>query len=122
MKLFVPDRRLKSARLKYLFFCGSVVVAPVRGGGFRTQPGNEFEEFFFHRLVDGDNALRPESVQDLPELVASLQDSSSSSSTASSNSGNSGDGGDDRARSIAERGGAWAAKELTKRAAWWVKW
>jgi|AntAceMinimDraft_5_1070358.scaffolds.fasta_scaffold136584_1 hypothetical protein len=104
-------------------------------------PGNEFEEFFFHRLKDGVNCFRPETVFELPALIQSLQPLPSSSAQGSSSSRSSssssetqpgpkashspsgGDAagaaavGDARARAVAAAGAAWAARELTQRAA-----
>jgi hypothetical protein len=62
----------------------------VRAGGLGgAGPNNEFEEFFFHRLKDGDNCFRPKTVFELPELIHSLQPplTSNSSSGSGSSSG-----------------------------------
>jgi len=89
-----------SARYKYLFFCNSTVISPVRSGGFGgASEGNEYEEFFHHRLKDGENVVKPPTVHNLPQVVAGLKD----------------DG--DRARRIAAAGLKWANRELTMDAA-----
>jgi hypothetical protein len=107
---------------QYLFFCNSTVVAPVRAGGLAgAGPNNEFEEFFFHRLKDGDNCFRPKTVFELPELIHSLQPSATKSSSSSSSKNpiksSSVASGDVLAQAVASRGAAWASKELTQRAA-----
>jgi hypothetical protein len=89
-----------SNRYKYLFFCNSTVVSPVRNGGLGgAGPGNELEEFFYHRIANGVNALLPPDVESLAETVASLREN------------------DETARRIADAGLMWARAELTKKAA-----
>jgi hypothetical protein len=89
-----------SARYKYLFFCNSTVISPVRSGGFGgASEGNEYEEFFYHRLKDGENVLKPPTVHELPQVVAALNDDGT------------------RARRIAAAGLKWANREITMNAA-----
>ena len=103
-------------------------MAPVRAGGLAgAGPGNEFEEFFFHRLKDGDNCFRPKTVFELPDLIHRLQPRTRTSSSTSSRASSTGSAnpieqenlasGDALAQAVASRGAAWASKELTQRAA-----
>ena len=88
-----------SNRLKYLFFCNSTVVSPVRAGGSGgAGPNNEYEEFYFHRLEHGVNILRPASVDDLPALIQGFQASVTK---------------DSEAERIAARGLAWAKRKAS---------
>ena len=89
-----------SNRFKYLFFCNSTVVSPKRNGGLGgAGPGNEFEEFFYHRLVPGEHFVEPPSVDDLPAAVRKLRRN------------------DATARRIAAKGVEWAILELTQQGA-----
>lgn len=85
---------------QYLFFCDSVVVSPLRNGGFGTSEKNEFEEFWHHRLAPGVTCVQPPNVDALAEAVVMLRED------------------DARARRIAAAGAAWAQRELTREAAW----
>ena len=90
-----------SSRLKYLFFCNSTVVSPLRSGGNDgAGPGNEYEEFWYHRLKANENVLLPPDVTFLPGLIRELQLD------------------DIRARRIAAAGTEWARRELTKSGVW----
>lgn len=87
--------------MQYLFFCGSVVVSPVRSGGNGgAGPGNEYEEYWSHRVKPGVHYVAPPTVTDLPASILELR------------------ANDAAARAIGEAGAAWAARELTKHAAW----
>lgn len=88
-----------SARLKYLLACNSTVILPHEAGGTHASRHNQFEEFFYHRLVDGENIIRVEDVSKLPELMEQLV--------------HGGPEQDDRARRIAAAGAAFAKKEIT---------
>jgi hypothetical protein len=59
-----------SNRLKYLFFCNATVVSPVRAGGFGgAGPGNEYEEFFFHRLQPNVTVTSLRNARGRPKVV-----------------------------------------------------
>jgi len=86
--------------LQYLFFCDSVVVSPLRNGGFGASEGNEFEEFWHHRLEPNVTFVQPSSIDALAETVKAFRND------------------DAVARRIAAAGLAWAKRELTQEAAW----
>jgi hypothetical protein len=67
------------------------VVAPLRAGGTgsASKENGEYEEFFYHRLVDGFNLLRPPTVHHLEQTVKALQKQQPSSSLSSSSSSSS---------------------------------
>jgi hypothetical protein len=93
--------RMLCVRAQYLFFCGSVVVSPVRSGGNGgAAAGNEYEEYWSHRAEPGVHFVAPPAVANLPAAVSELR------------------ANDAHARAVGLAGAAWAASELTKRAAW----
>ena len=88
-----------SARLKYLLACNSTVILPQEAGGTHASKHNQFEEFLYHRLVDGENIVRVEDVFKLPELLDRFV--------------KGGPDEDAKARKIAAAGAAFAQKEIT---------
>lgn len=88
-----------SARLKYLLACNSTVILPHEAGGTHASRKNQFEEFFYHRLIDGENIVRVEDVFALPALMEQLV--------------NGGPEEDERARRIAAAGAEFAKREIT---------
>lgn len=90
-----------STRYKYLFFCNSTIISPIKSGdGGHSGIGNQFEEFYYHRIKPDIHFLNPPSVDDLPQVVNMLRNE------------------DIKANKIANAGTAWAMKELTKEGAW----
>lgn len=72
----------------------------MRNGGFGASEGNEFEEFWHHRLAPNVTFVQPPNIDALAETVTLLRND------------------DAAARRIAAAGLAWAQRELTQEAAW----